>query len=121
MNLWKIDTEQDGISVVMQPYKWEAILFLLDKETPQRTIDVFNHVDFKGHHISKASVYNFLEKLFEYGYINKEHGLGKGGAHKLYSKKLTYQEIIQTITIDTLKAIQTAFPKDDHLKYLLGW
>jgi Fe2+ or Zn2+ uptake regulation protein len=107
--MWKIDTGQSGMLAVMKPYQYRTITMIIERKRGVKTSDVHSQLEFEGIKISRASVINYMAKLAEEGVISFVEESGKGGFHRVYSAKLSLDEIITRITEETLEAIESAF------------
>lgn len=52
---------------------------------------------------SRASVINFMQALEESGYANFEEKTGRGGYHRVYSPKISFEEALAKLKDDMLQ------------------
>lgn len=116
--MWKIDTTKTGMLAILNPYQYRIITLVLEKKKNLTTRSVYDQLMDEGLIVSRASVINYLKKLAAAGVIGFEERTGKGGYHRVYSAKLTFEEIIQSMTKTILNSLLNAFPESDYLKYL---
>jgi predicted transcriptional regulator len=118
--LWKINTNIAGIRSLFKQYQYKIILKILDlkKGTHITSGEMHDFLTDEGLDISRASVINYLQELDKNGIVSMKEATGKGGVQRRYSPLLTFEQIIERITTDTLKTLHSAFPKSDYLKYL---
>lgn len=118
--MWRIDTTQTGIEIIMKPYQYGIITHILDKKENITSGDMHAHLEFQGYTISRASVINYLKKLAESGIIYRKEETGKGGYHGVYSAKLSFEEILTQIVNSAMDSLLVAFPDSDFVKYMVN-
>lgn len=69
---------------------------------------LFNEIIRKGHHVSRATVYNTLDLLLECDLVVK-HQFGKGVA--LYEKSLGFKQHDHVICLDTKEVLEFCDPR----------
>ena len=114
--MWKIDTAKDAMLAIMKPYQHGIISMMIEKKTGLITSDIHAALEYEGHIISRASVINFCKTLAENGIVSFEERTGKGGYHRVYSKRLSWEQIIASIHTTVLITLKAAFPDSEYLK-----
>jgi Fe2+ or Zn2+ uptake regulation protein len=117
-DLWKIDTTETGISVVMNEYQYAIIKHVLEYKKNITTGNVHAQLEHEGIKVSRASVINYCKLLADNGIITFTEESGKGGYHRVYAAKLSFEEIIKHMTNSILNSLLNAFPKSDYLQFL---
>ena len=95
-----IDTEKKGLEMIY--HEWEVPLYekLLTEENLEmisRTAWQFLLEELEPQTISRASVINSLNDNVEKGILKFREETGKGGYHRIYSRKMTLKEFWKCI------------------------
>ena len=108
--MWTVRIKRTGSKVLVEDYKKEILIKLLDTDEPIGSGKMYNHlVDImNGDNPSRASVIFFLNALVENKYISFNDATGKGGHHKLYYSELTKDEWKNVIWTDINAPLQNA-------------
>ena len=113
--MWKIDTTQDEMLAIMKPYQYGIISLIINKKTGLLTSDIHAALAYEGHIISRASVINFCKTLAANGIVSFDERTGKGGYHRVYAKRLSWEQIIASIHATVLTRLKQAFPDSEYL------
>jgi hypothetical protein len=113
--MWKIDTDKNKMDAIMKPYHYSIISMLQETKGDLKTVEIYNALLDKGHIISRASVINYCKKLARNNLVNFEERNGKGGSHRLYSSKLTWEQILEVMHNNILDKMTAAFPSSEYL------
>ena len=113
--MWKIDTAKDTILALMKPYQHGIISMILESKKELTTFELHIALEAEGFIISRASVINYCKLLAANDVISFEERTGKGGYHRVYSKLMSWESILEFIHMSVLEAMTGAFPDSKYL------
>ena len=113
--MWKIDTAQKTILALMKPYHHAIISMILESRTSVTTGDLHTKLNAEGFIISRASVINYCKLLAANDVISFEERTGKGGYHRVYSKLMSWESILESIHMSVLARLTEVFPGSKYL------
>ena len=113
--MWKIDTGKETILAVMKPYQYGIISMILEANTEKTTADLHEQLNDEGFIISRASVINYCKLLAENDIIRYREKTGKGGYHRVYTKLMDLESILEMIHMQVLEKLTNAFPVSEYL------
>lgn len=113
--MWKIDTAKDTILAIMKPYQHGLISMILEAKTDGTTLKLHEALEAEGFIISRASVINYCKLLAANDVISFEERTGKGGYHRVYSKLMSWESILEFIHMQVLEKMTVAFPDSKYL------
>ena len=90
----KLDTTQNGWESVFKDYQILALNAVYDIEQGATSKAVWDYInERREHHVSRASVINFLQWAEGEGFIGGVQRSGKGGYHGVFAPKHTKPEL----------------------------
>ena len=100
-----MDLSKECLEMFFKPWQVEALKSLWSREGEMSSRDVWEAVDSD---ISRASVINFLEAMYQAGILDKSEITGKGGHRGMYTPK--YDEVetkayLKKLFIDKLEEL----------------
>ena len=114
--MWKIDTGKETILAIMKPYQHAIISMMLESKTDGTTGQLHAALEDEGFIISRASVINYCKLLAENNIISYEEKTGKGGYHRVYTKLMNWESILEMIHMKVLEKMTSVFPGSNYLK-----
>ena len=118
--MWKIDTGKENILAIMKPYQHGIISMILESKTDGRTVELHAALEAEGFIISRASVINYCKLLAANDVISFEERTGKGGYHRVYSKLMSWESILEFIHMSVLARLTEVFPGSTYLNDVVG-
>ena len=100
---------------IMKPYQHGIISMILERETEITTSELHKSLKEEGYIISRASVINYCQLLAANDVISFEERPGKGGMTRVYSKLLTWEQILEFIHMQVLEKMTGASPDSKYL------
>lgn len=116
--MWKLDTTKHGFEKLLKPYQYKMLQLATEQRHGITTGDMHDKLFFHDIETSRASVINYLRYLEEYGLMDFTEESGKGGYHRVYSMKLTMEELETRIAHDIIRNMLEVFPNCEYLRYL---
>ena len=113
--MWKIDTGKKSILAIMKPYQHGIISMILEAKTEKTTADLHKQLNDDGFIISRASVINYCKLLAENDIIRYREKTGKGGYHRVYTKLMDWDSILELIHMQILGKMAAVFPASGYL------
>lgn len=113
--MWKIDTAKDTILAIMKPYQHGLISMILESKKELTTNELHIALEAENYIISRASVINYCKLLAANDVISFEERTGKGGYHRVYSKLMTWEQILEFIHMQVLEKMTGSFPDSKYL------
>lgn len=113
--MWKIDTAKDTILAIMKPHHHGIISMILEAKTGRTTSELHVALEAENYIISRASVINYCKLLAANGVVSFEERTGKGGYHRVYSKLMSWESILESIHMQVLEKMTGAFPDSKYL------
>jgi len=112
-----IDTEGEGLSMLLKDYQEEALRYIWSLEEGDRASSrrVWNAVNERlpaGNSISRASIINFLNSMVEEGVLDYEETTGKGGHRRMYFAKFDEKGFKKYITETVLESMMRDWPEE---------
>ncbi len=118
--MWKIDTSKKTILALMKPYHHAIISMILESKKKLTTGELHVALEDEGFIISRTSVIKYCKLLAANGVINYEERTGKGGYHRVYSKGMTWESILEFIHMQVLERMTFVFPNSKYLNDVVG-
>ena len=113
--MWKIYTGKETILAIMKPYQHGIISLILESQKELGTSEIHTALKDEGFIISRASVINYCKLLAVNDVISFEERTGKGGYHRVYSKLMTWESILEVIHMSVLARLTEVFPGSKYL------
>ena len=113
--MWSINTKKEDILAIMKPYQHGLISMILESKKELTTSELHTALEAEGFIISRASVINYCKLLAANDVISFEERTGKGGYHRVYSKNMTWESILEFIHMSVLARLKEVFPGSKYL------
>lgn len=118
--MWKIDTGKKTILALMKPYQHAIISMILESKTDGTTGQLHLALEDEGFIISRASVINYCKLLAENDVIRSKEKTGKGGYHRVYTKLMSWDSILEFMHMQVLERMIFVFPSSIYLDNVVG-
>ena len=100
---------------IMKPYQHGLISMILERETEITTFELHKALEEEGYIISRASVINYCQLLAANDVISFEERSCQGGMKRVYSKRMSWEAILEFIHMQVLEKMTGAFPDSKYL------